>query len=75
MSKKLPPCYDRKKHSDCPRRSPDCHQHCKAWKEYEKSRNEDYDTTHLERSYSDYVYERNARKKRRKDKYAGSDEQ
>lgn len=38
------PCYDRKNHKDCPRRSPDCRWHCKAWKEYEKARNVDYDT-------------------------------
>ena len=37
------PCYNRKTHSDCPRKSSDCRRHCKAWKEYAGGQNSEYD--------------------------------
>lgn len=49
MSKNAAPCYDTKKHSDCPRRKPGCGQHCKKWKEYEARRNADYDAEYTKR--------------------------
>ena len=42
MSKLSAPCYNEKTHSDCQRRTPGCHQHCKAWKDYEVKRNANY---------------------------------
>lgn len=58
-----PPCYDRKNHTDCPRRSADCRWHCKAWKEYEDARNADYNTVDYEYEDRKWRYEKGQRRK------------
>jgi hypothetical protein len=58
--KPTPPCG-----KVCPKRTPDCHSHCKEWGEYEAARNANYAERNVARTVSNYFYDRDSKNARR----------